>query len=54
LLSKEDFLDEVNSIPVNTNLENSAYNSTEHYYYKLRRLNQDLVEKNNRLIEILP
>ena len=54
LLSKEDFLDEVNSIPVNTNLENSAYNSTEHYYYKLRRLNQDLLEKNNRLIEILP
>lgn len=54
LLSKEDFLDEVNSIPVNTNLDDSAYNSTEHYYYKLRRLNQELLEKNNRLIEILP
>lgn len=54
LLSKEEFLDEVNSIPSAAETSSLAYDNTQHYYYKLRRLNQDLLEKNNRLIEILP
>ena len=54
LLSKEDFLDEVNSIPSTTKISSLTYDNTQYYYYKLRQLNQELLEKNNRLIEILP
>lgn len=52
LLSKEAYLDEVNSIPETDVVLN--YKDTTHYYYKLKLLNNEMLEKNERLIEILP